>query len=240
MPVIGATSQNSERCSTSAPNVWRMREALPVCRAKPNWMPRKPKLILKICAVLSRCFVRLVWVFIGVSWIGCNTIKKMQGMHNLLFPIVPLVCAVVFEKVMRYLQLKELTVQLAVGGDQQIVAPAIKPEWSECVAIGAEKLDQVTLVGQRLVRSKRFFDEERQVIQHGDGRQAREAGKDTGVLGAQPHSAVAAHREAGNEKRRRIGYMCGKELPDGTRHVLCHPAFEILCGVRHVARSIAP
>src|SRR3546814_5481857 len=86
-----------------------MREALPVCRAKPNWMPRKPKLILKICAVLSRCFVRLVWVFIGVSWIGCNTIKKMQGMHNLLFPIVPLVCAVVFEKVMRYLQLKELT-----------------------------------------------------------------------------------------------------------------------------------
>lgn len=60
MPVMGATSQNHERCSTGAPKLSNMREALPFCKAKPNCMPIKPKLMFHICQKLSLGFVLLI------------------------------------------------------------------------------------------------------------------------------------------------------------------------------------
>ncbi len=48
-PVTGAASQNSARSSGLAPRVEKIRLVLAFWRAKPNWMPKKPKLIFHNC-----------------------------------------------------------------------------------------------------------------------------------------------------------------------------------------------
>ena len=48
-PVTGAASQNSGRSSGWAPRVEKMRLVLAFCSAKPNWMPKKPKLMFHSC-----------------------------------------------------------------------------------------------------------------------------------------------------------------------------------------------
>ena len=48
-PVTGAASQYRARLSGSAPSVEKMRLVLAFCSAKPNWMPKKPKLMFQSC-----------------------------------------------------------------------------------------------------------------------------------------------------------------------------------------------
>jgi hypothetical protein len=69
MPVNGAASQNHDRCSTSAPKIPRMREAFPFCKAKPNWIPKKPKLMFQICQNDKRGLERTA---VGCITVGSN------------------------------------------------------------------------------------------------------------------------------------------------------------------------
>lgn len=56
MPTRGATIQNIGSCSTSAPKERRILLVLPFCKANPNCIPRKPKLMVTICAMESNGF----------------------------------------------------------------------------------------------------------------------------------------------------------------------------------------
>ena len=48
-PVRGAAIQSPGNSSLLAPKFWKMLDMNPPCRAKPNWMPKKPKLMFQIC-----------------------------------------------------------------------------------------------------------------------------------------------------------------------------------------------
>ncbi len=58
MQVMGAASQNNDECSTSAPKVCKMREALPFCKANPNWIPKKTEAHVKDLPESNRGFSR--------------------------------------------------------------------------------------------------------------------------------------------------------------------------------------
>nr|GFB83762.1 hypothetical protein [Tanacetum cinerariifolium] len=59
-PVVGAAIQRNANLSSCAPIVSKMRLMLPFCSAKPNWIPRKPKLMFQICQKLSRGLARML------------------------------------------------------------------------------------------------------------------------------------------------------------------------------------
>ena len=48
-PVSGAATHMIGISSTLAPRVSNIRLTLEFCSAKPNWIPRKPKLMFQIC-----------------------------------------------------------------------------------------------------------------------------------------------------------------------------------------------
>jgi hypothetical protein len=52
-PVTGAAIHSMGIRSMSAPRVWKIRLTFAFCSAKPNWIPRNPKLIFHICQKLS-------------------------------------------------------------------------------------------------------------------------------------------------------------------------------------------
>ena len=60
-PVSGAATHNIGMSSTRAPSVSKILLTLEFCRAKPNWIPRNPKLMFQICQNVSGgfCFVML-------------------------------------------------------------------------------------------------------------------------------------------------------------------------------------
>ena len=66
-PVTGAASQNSARSSGWAPSVEKMRLVLAFCSAKPNWMPKKPKLMFHNCQNDRRGFKEGSCISICVS-----------------------------------------------------------------------------------------------------------------------------------------------------------------------------
>jgi hypothetical protein len=51
---MGAASQYSARLDGSEPKVSKIRLVLAFCKAKPNCMPIKPKLMFQICQKLRR------------------------------------------------------------------------------------------------------------------------------------------------------------------------------------------
>lgn len=55
-PVMGAAIHRMGISSTLAPNVSKIRLTFAFCRAKPNWIPRKPKLMFQISQKESRLF----------------------------------------------------------------------------------------------------------------------------------------------------------------------------------------
>jgi hypothetical protein len=63
-PVSGAAIHRMGMSSIDAPSVWKMRLTFAFCRAKPNWMPRKPKHMFQICQNVS------VGLAVGVALIG--------------------------------------------------------------------------------------------------------------------------------------------------------------------------
>ena len=65
-PVIGAAIHSAGICSSEAPRVWKMRLTSAVCRANPNWMPRKPKHMFQIWRNDSSGFSRAVALSTGV------------------------------------------------------------------------------------------------------------------------------------------------------------------------------
>ncbi len=68
-PVKGAAIQSPGSSSGVAPSVWKMRDMFPPCNAKPNWMPKNPKLMFQICQKDKRlfdCFIELL--FQAITW----------------------------------------------------------------------------------------------------------------------------------------------------------------------------
>src|SRR5688500_5952621 len=93
-PVTGAASQNRASWSGSAPSVEKMRLVLAFCSAKPNWIPKKPKLMFHSCqndrrGLLIDVYIRGPAVFLyAPRYRGCSKVTWQFRRVNSTLAIV--------------------------------------------------------------------------------------------------------------------------------------------------------
>ncbi len=68
-PVTGAASHRIDSSLISAPRVEKIRLVLVFCRANPNWMPKKPKLIFHSCQNDRRGLLVSCCIFVSVLFV---------------------------------------------------------------------------------------------------------------------------------------------------------------------------